>query len=224
MLRLDKSFTLAELVDYKIDHILGVAVDNDGVMYISDGNSHQLFKVSSDHKLLKTVGGYGSTSEGLNYPTSITLFGNKVFVCDYSNNRIKVYDTDLNLLDCFGSRGSGEGEFHCPADIASDQDGCLYVTEFANHRVQVFSPSGSYLRSFGRLGNGAGELHYPHGIHLHNDYVYITEHANDRVSVFTKFGLFVSSFDMKDPHGIVVDKDGYLYVSDHASPGHVHVY
>ena len=129
----DCPFRLAELVDYKIDQIPGVAVDNDGV---SDGSSHKLFKVSSDHKLLKTVGGYGSGSEGLNYPTSITLFGNKVFVCDYSNNRIKVYDTDLNLLDCFGLRGSGEGEFHCPADIASDHDGCLYVADYRNNRVQ----------------------------------------------------------------------------------------
>ena len=223
-LRSDKSFRLAELVDYKIDDIQGIAVDDNGVMYISDGSTHKVFKVSSDHKLLKAVGGCGSASGQFNDPDGITLFGHRVFVCDFTNDRVKIYDTDLNLLHCFGSNGSGEGEFSGPVDIASDQDGCLYVADHGNDRVEVFSPGGSYLRSFGRPGHGPGEFDDPSGIHLHNDYVYITDCGNDRVSVFTKSGLFVSSFDMKDPQGIVVDKDGYLYVCDYDSPGHVYVY
>ena len=223
-LRLDKSFRLAELVDYKIDDIQGIAVDDNGVMYISDGSSHKVFKVSSDHKLLKAVGGYGSASGRFKDPDGIALFGHRVFVCDYKNYRVKIYDTDLNLLDYFGSRGSGQGKFNGPIDIASDQDGCLYITDYVNDRVEVFSPSGSYLRSIGRSGRGPGEFDRPYGIHLHNDYVYITDWGNDRVSVFTKSGLFISSFDMKDPRDIVVDKDGYLYVCDCASPSHVYVY
>ena len=183
-LRSDKPFRLAELVDYKIDDIQGIAVDDNGVMYISDGNTHKVFKVSSDHKLLKAVGGYGSASGQFSDPTGITLFGHRVFVCDYMNDRVMIYDTDLNLLDCFGSNGSGEGEFNGPIDIASDQDGCLYVADNRNDRVQVFSSNGSYLRSFGRSDHGPGELRYPRGIHLHNDYVYITEYRNNRVSVF----------------------------------------
>ena len=223
-LRSDKSFRLAQLVDYKINNIKGIAVDDKGVMYISDHNTHKVFKVSSDHKLLKAVGGCGSASGQFHDPGSITLFGHRVFVCDYMNDRVMIYDTDLNLLHCFGSYGSSEGEFKGPIDTASDQDGYLYITDNRNDRVQVFSSNGSYLRSFGRSGHGPGEFQSPRGIHLHNDYVYITDWGNDRVSVFTKSGLFVSSFDMKDPQGIVVDKDGYLYVCDLASPGHVYVY
>ena len=225
-LRSDKSFRLAELVDYKVDDIRGVAVDDDGVMYISAGNN--LFKVNSDRKLLKAADDHGSASGTFR---GITLFGHMVIVCDYINNRVKIYDTDLNrpATDSdFGSKGTGVGEFEGPIDIASDQDGCLYITDYVNSRVEVFKPSTSGIykhnRSFGRSGHGQGELDYPYGIHLHNNYVYITDRGNNRVSVFTTSGLYKFSFDMKDPRGIVVDKDGYLYVCDGASPGHVHVY
>ena len=201
----------------------GVAVGNDGVMFVTDFSSNRLLKLSCDGTLLKAAGSRGKDPGQFHNPHGITLISNKLFVCDSNNLRVQVFDTDLNFLDSFGTRGSGEGEFSWPydnsrpLDISTDRDGCLYVADGYNNRVQVFSQSGSFLRSFGKRGRGPGELSGPRGIHVHNEHVYITEWLSPRVSVFTTSGEFASSFTMGQSgcgHGITTDWDGYLYVCD----------
>ena len=193
----------------------GVAVCNDGVMFVTDVGSHRLFKLSCDGTF-KATGGRGKDPGQFNDPYGITLISNELFVCDRDNYRVQVFDTDLNLLHSFGTRGSDEGEFS-PSDISTDRDGCLYVADYANGCVQVFSQSGSFLRSFGKYGSGPGELSKPRGIHVHNEHVYITEWDSPRVSVFTTSGEFASSFTVGQSgcvRGITTDRDGYLYVCD----------
>ena len=195
----------------------GVVISNDGVMFATDRGSDRLLKLSCDGMLLKAAGGWGKDLGQFDKPRGITLVSNKLFVCDSDNDRVQVFDTDLNFLDSFGTRGSVEGKFSWPSDISTDRDGSLYVADTLNHRVQVFSQSGSFLRSFGKRGSGPGELSAPVGIHVHNEHIYITERFSRRVSVFTTSGEFASSF--KAEHcvcvcGITTDRDGYLYVCD----------
>ena len=195
----------------------GVAVNNDGVMFVTDVGSRRLLKLSCDGMLLKAAGGRGKDPGQFDGPRGITLISNKLFVCDRDNHRVQVFDTDLNLLNSFGTYGCGEGEFSRPYDISTDRDGCLYVVDYGNHHVQVFSQSGSFLRSFGKRGSGPGELSGPGGIHVHNEHVYITEWDFPRVSVFTTSGEFASSFTVGQSgceYGITTDRDGYLYVCD----------
>ena len=198
----------------------GVAVGNDGVMFVTDFSSRRLLKLSCDGTLLKAAGGRGEGPGQLDDPHGIALISNKLFICDSDNHRVQVFDTDLNFLDSFGTRGSGEGEFRWPLDISTDRDGCLYVADCANDRVQVFSQSGSFLRSFGKRGSGPGELSKPHGIHVHNEHVYITEWDCPHVS-----GEFASSFAVGQSecgYGITTDRDGYLYVCHSSGCIYIH--
>ena len=193
----------------------GIVISNDGVMFVTDVGSHRLLKLSCNGTLLKATGGRGEDPGQFDHPHGITLTSNKLFVCDSDNLRVQVFDTDLNFLDSFRTRGSGEGEFSYPLDISTDRDGCLYVADYANGRVYMFSQSGSFLRFFGKRGSGPGELNGPRGIHVHNEHVYITERFNPRVSVFTTSGEFASSFAVGQSEcgqGITTDRDGYLYV------------
>ena len=193
----------------------GVAVGNDGVMFVTDFSSNRLLKLSCDGTLLKAAGGRGEDPGQFLNPHGITLISNKLFVCDSNNHRVQVFDTDLNFLDSFGTRGSGEGEFSRPLDISTDRDGCLYVADYVNGRVQVFSQSGSFLRYFGKYGSGPGELSGPCGIHVHNEHVYITERLSCHVSVFTTTGEFASSFTVGQSGcgwGITTDRDGFMCV------------
>ena len=206
----------------------GVVVGNNDVMFVTDPSSDRLLKVSCDGKphVLKAVGGGGAGPGRFNWPDGVTLVSYIVYVCDKNNHRVQMFDTELNLLGSFGTRGSGEGQFNKPRDISAGRDECLYVADQDNHRVQVFSQSGSFLRSFGRRGHGLGQLSFPLGIHVHNEFVYVVEYCKDRVSVFHLSGEFVSSFaegQGQDLRGITTDSDGYLYVTDYAA-GCIHVY
>ena len=200
----------------------GVAVNNDGVLFVTDFGSHRLLKLSCDGTLLKATGGRGKDPGQFSDPCGITLISNKLFVCDSGNHRVQVFDTDLNFLDSFSTRGSCEGEFSCPLDISADRDGCLYVAECGMNgmHVQVFSQSGSLLRSFGKPRCGPIILSVPCAIHVHNEHVYFTKLFFNQlsVSVFTTSGEFASSFEGGQSGGgcgITTDRDGYLYVCHH---------
>ena len=132
-----------------------------------------------------------------------------------------MFDTNLNIISCFGK--SGEGEFSDPSDLTFDPAGDVYVADRCNG-VQVFSQTGTFLRTFGRCGSGPGELSWPEGICVDHDYVYVveSEFGNHRVSVFYTSGAFITSFgsegsgegELNHPNGITIDQDGFLYVCD----------
>ena len=216
---IDTSSVRSGIRRYKLNPT-GVAVDKDGNIYVTDEESHRLFKFNSDGKLVKTVGGKGSRTAQFDWPLAIALSkGNTLFVCDSGNHRIQVFDTNLKFISCFGKAGSGEGEFRWPIDVTLDPAGNVYVTDRNNHRVQVFSLNGTFLRTFGRRGSGPGELYSPWGICVEHDYVYVVENMNHRVSVFYTSGEFITSFDGRgsgvgELSWITVDQDGFLYVCD----------
>ena len=135
---------------YKLNP-MGVAVDEDDNIYVTDVESHRLSKFNSDGKLVKTVGGKGGRTGQFKYPYGIALGkDNKLFVCDSDNHRIQVFDTNLKFISCFGKEGRGKGEFRDPCGLTFDLAGDVYVTDCYNHRVQVFSQNGTFLRTFGK--------------------------------------------------------------------------
>ena len=109
--------------------------------------------------------------------------------------------------------------------MAFDSDGNVYVVDNCNHRIQVFEADGKFLHSFGKHGTYDGELNFPVALaidHNKNNVVYVTDKDNHRISMFTLEGKFITSFGGKGgglgqfdkPHGIVVAKNGALYVCD----------
>ena len=207
---------------YKLDP-LGVAVDEDSNIYVTDVESHRLSKFNSKGKLVKSVGGESGRTGQFDIPRGIALSqDNKLFVCDSYNDRIQVFDTNLKFVFCFGKAGSGEGEMSYPYDLTFDPAGSVYVVDRGNDRVQVFSQNGTYLRAFGVYGSGPGELSSPWGIHVDHDHVYVAEGGNGRISIFQTSGAFITSFgrwgrgegELQDPCGITTDQDGFLYVCD----------
>ena len=107
-----------------------------------------------------------------------------MYVCDTSNHRIQVFDTDLNLIRVIGRKGSGNGCFDSPDDLAFDHCGNLYVADEINRRIQVLTPQGEHIRNIGKCGKGLGEIEKPISVAIHKNLVYITDCHNKRISVF----------------------------------------
>ena len=112
----------------------GVATDDSGNFYVS--SEHKLQKFTSTGELIKCVGRKGGKEGEFDVPHGLTLRDNLVCVCDGNNNRIQVFDLDLNFVRSIGSRGSGRGEFGAPFYVKCDTAGNMYVADFCNRRVQ----------------------------------------------------------------------------------------
>jgi DNA-binding beta-propeller fold protein YncE len=61
-----------------------------------------------------------------------------VYVADFYNHRVQVFDRNGRYITSFGKMGIGSGEFRGPTDVAVSKDGYIYVSDWKNHRVQKF--------------------------------------------------------------------------------------
>ena len=209
----------------KLSRPIGVVVDKDDNIYVSDDRNCCLLKFSKEGKLMKVVGRYGTKRGEFEDLSIIKIINDKLYVCDSGNHRVQILNTELEYVNSFGCHGDGDGEFKYPSDIAQDRVGNLYVTDSHNHRVQVFDCKGQFLSTFSKKGATSEQLKNPFGICVGSDQlVYVCDRGNNCVSVFKTSGEFVTSFgQLSDPVGIVIDDDGFVYVSDYVTAGKVYI-
>ena len=196
----------------------GIAIDDTDNIYVS--SDHKLQKFTSSGELIKRVGQEGRKEGAFNDPRGVTLYDNKVYVCDCSNHRIQVFDLDLNFVRSIGSHGNGRGEFNAPLDVKFDTAGNMYIAEYNNKRVQVMDNSGHFIRSFGQ--EGEGKLRGPSGLHISDKYVYVSDFSGDCIVVYETSGQFVTSFgrygqkegEFHYPYCITSCADGFIHVCD----------
>ena len=214
-----------EFIDLRSLTLLGLTLDGEDNILITEDTKNSVRKYSPEGQLLASAGALGNGPQEFNSPRDVAVnpWNNKVYITDARNDRVQVLNSDLTFSASFGTSGKGKGQFNYPSAIACDSAGKLYVTDSANDRIQVFTANGEFVRQFGQSGRGNGELKWPIGIALDPSYkhAYVSESINNRISVFTRKGQFVTTFGAGvaafDPRGLAVDSSGVVYVSDFSS-------
>ena len=189
-------------------------------MFFATTCDNQVHKLSSHGTIIKIIGQLGIRNAEFKYPNGLRVREKcELYVCDSNNNRVQVFDLELNFKRSFGKKGTGRGQFDFPADVDFDSGGNIYVTDDSNHRIQVFTLHQSNERHVRTI---SGEPAFqPVSIHIHDSHMYVTDEGSDEVRVMnitsgelvTKFG----SGYLYGPEGITIDKDGYVYVTSHFS-------
>ena len=195
-----------------------IAFDDMNNVYVS--SDHKLQKFTSSGELIKCVGRKGGEMGEFDDPRGVTLYDNRVYVCDRYNHRIQVFDLDLNFVQSIGSYGKGRGEFSAPRDVKFDTAGNMYVAEFNNSRVQVQDSSGHFIQTFGE--EGEGKLIGPSGLHIADKHVYVSDYSGDCIVVYETSGKFITRFgaygqkegELYGPHCITSCVDGFIHVCE----------
>ena len=147
----------------------GATVDRDGNLWVTDARGennigHQVFKFSSDGKVLMTLGRAGvsgSTPDLFDQPTDVLVApSGDIFVTDShrtgKNNRVVRFTKDGKYVTEWGKKGSGRGEISEPHTIAMDSRGRLFVGDRENNRIQIFDQDGRYLDEWRQFGRPSG--------------------------------------------------------------------
>ena len=150
---------------------IAVALDQQGNLIVVDGGNDRL-QVFDGHGRAQQHWGSTGTSQGQfrfrrpdrcddrdqddctpDIGGAVAVDGQgRVYVADYGNSRIQVFNRHGAFLTSWGSEGSGPGEFLLPQGIAVDRDGSVYVSDTANHRIQQFTPAGKVLATWDVTG------------------------------------------------------------------------
>jgi len=72
----------------------------------------------------------------------------RIYVLDYKNVQVKVFDRDGKYLSTFGQRGQGPGEFFRPRGIYITSEDEVMVYDMGNRSFIYFSKEGQFLSSF----------------------------------------------------------------------------
>jgi tripartite motif-containing protein 71 len=131
---------------------IGIAVDQQGDIYVADVGNHRIQKLSSLGQPLvqwHTVGsGTGEETE-IGYDLALDAGGN-VYVSEPhpfsdGNDRIQKFSPSGALLATWGGSGTGPGQFSNPTGLAVDLKGDVFVVDWNNNRIQELSPTGQFL-------------------------------------------------------------------------------
>jgi DNA-binding beta-propeller fold protein YncE len=211
--------------------VQGIAVDDQGRVYVADAEGRRVLVYSSDGKLLRTITPDARHPKILLRPFGLLFDGHgRLYVTDYDADQIQVFNADGKFLFAWGREGKGKGEFRAPVAIDQDRDGNLYVVEFYGMRIQKFTREGNFLLTWGSeapWGKPAppDQLLYPSGLAVGPDgNIYVTDSGHDRIKIFNAKGKFLREWgvkgikpgDLNAASGIALDSRGRVHEADAA--------
>lgn len=200
---------------------IGIAIDAQDRIFVADSALHQVVVFNQAGEPVMALG----KDESLQAPSglAVDVERNRLLVTDSHEHKVFVYGLDGAAAGGWGGRGTGDGEFNFPTNIAVDGSGRVYVVDTGNFRVQVFDSDGKFLSKFGQAGDGFGDFHRPKGIATDGEgHVYVVDAAFNNFQIFDPEGsllLFVGSYGKGPgnfwvPAGIHIDGQDRIYVAD----------
>ena len=186
----------AEVLTDKLNTPSAIAFDKNSDLIVADSGTNTIKKVLKTGEIEIVAGvenkkGFadGDAKNALfNAPIGIAVSGDKIFVADTYNDKIRVIENGVVSTLAGSGQGFAEGEanqakFDTPCGLAIWRDGKILVADAGNRRLRVVEPAG---KTSTLAGNG----------------------AKDSVDGF----LFEASF--VQPTAIAVDDFGVIYVAD----------
>ena len=199
---------------------VGIALDKDTNVYVTDEWCHRVTKYNRDGEYLSHWGVNGSGDGELDRPSGIAIGqDDNMYIVDSRNNRVQKFTLDGKFLGKFGSAGAANGEFNLPWGICLDSQRNVFVADWRNDRVQSFTSDGKWLATFGTPGTDGtpgtggdcsiardkggithsnvpvGRFNRPTGVCVDNDGdIYVADWLNNRVQVLTPEGRFITEF------------------------------
>lgn len=209
-------------------HDLGsLAVDPQGGLYATKGDSLTVEKYGPDGSLQATLGGPG-TEDGQFVTLGAMAADSQgnLYVSDPEGLRVVKFDaTGKYLANLVLGTLAGPG----PLGIAVDSQDNVYIglLGLQDHYVEKWSADGRQLLTWGSRGTGDGQFRFtgpssgPRGIAVDRQgNVYVTDPENNRVQKFDANGQFLLSLTGCGegafwwPYSVAVDGPGNLYVLD----------
>lgn len=195
----------------------GSTMDSAGNYYLTLWGG-KIRKLSSSGSLIQE---FDLSSKIGNQSYGLAVAGDKLYLADYSNNRITIVDTAGNFIAARGSQGSVNSA--STYGIAVDAGGNTFLADFDMGEIRKYDSNYQLLKKFGTPGSGDGQFNGVCALAIGaNQKLYALDQNNNRVQIFDLEGAFIGKFgapgsgngQLNVPSGLAVGKDNKVYVAD----------
>ena len=206
----------------------GIAVNSEGDIAVCDQGYNRVILLGKEGTFKEPIGQSGSKKGEFILPDGVVYSkNNHLFVSDYGNHRIQMYDHRTGkFCFTFGTGGSADGQLKFPSGLSADDNGNIIVSDWGNNRVQVFDERGHfkfkfsshatscYRSTLGCHDSRSGLIEPQHCIAFNNSF-FVSDSGENCVKVFNENGTFLYSFGhMDSPQGLLITEREILCVCD----------
>ena len=153
-----------------------------GNIYIADSSNQrvQVFSCNGDYLFM--------FSEKMCNPGGICVSQNNVFVTQYNDHCINMYELKGKLIKSVGSEGNGEAQFNNPRGLdVSDRSNSIYVCDRDNHRIQILTEELKYHSML-----GIDLLKFPRDVKVTRDRVLVLAESDPCMFVFNLYHVLTN--------------------------------
>ena len=132
------------------------------------------------------------------------------------HDEVKEFSSEGELLERFGSEGSGEGQLNEPRALTVDPSGDVWVADTGNRRVEEFSEAGEFIQILGEGTIAATGIAVDH-----RENVWASDPEHEQIVVFEAEGSTkeVESHELSSgqafwPEELAVGPDGNVWVAN----------
>lgn len=221
----------------------GIAVDDQGRIYVADTMNHRIVIFDADGQQVQTIGSFGNGEGQFYEPRGIAVDEDGfIYVTDTWNARVVKLSAEGEWLLTWGtgddmgtgdqrrafvtdgseaSNNANELGLYGPRGIAIDPSGNIHITDTGNKRIVVTDNEGNYLYQWGYGGSGLRQFNEPTGLGIDAlGRVYVADTWNSRVQVFTDVDSLAESWPVAgwspgtyDDPSLTVSPEGQVLVS-----------
>ena len=198
----------------ELNYPRSIAIHKTGNIYIADSNNHrvQVFSCNGDYLFM--------FSEKMNGPAGICISQNKVFVTQWSDHCINMYELEGKLIKSVGSEGNGEAQFKNPLGLdVSGRNNHIYVCERNNHRIQILTEELKYHSML-----GIDLLKSPRDVKVTRDRVLVLDQSDPCMFVFNSDHVLTNRLittgygkQTNNPRCFDIDREYNIIMSDYGN-------
>lgn len=138
------------------------SISPSGFIFVADEAANEIIKLDTLGKIQYTIGGYGWSASSFDNPSDIFASTLNVYVADKNNDRIQIFDKDLNFLSQFKTNDRSEEQlFRYPIGVFVSNQGDLFILDSDNSRLLKYNLRGEFLFTIGGYDAGSFALNNP---------------------------------------------------------------